>query len=141
MRASILSAALLAAAAAFHAAAGEVAPGENLARGKPYTLAPRPDYRHCTDPGDRTQLTDGVYTEGYFWTQETTVGWRNAHPARINVDLGRRQPIRGVSRALRSGSQRRSSGDVARPSASIDSRTAWTGRWDRSTWPQRLRRC
>jgi hypothetical protein len=43
------------------------APGmENLALRKPYTLEPSPNYAHCTDPGDATQLTDGQYTDGYF---------------------------------------------------------------------------
>ena len=64
------------------------APGENLARGKPYRLAPAPTYRHCTDGGDRTQLTDGVYTKGYFWTQKTTVGWQNVNRAQVTIDLG-----------------------------------------------------
>jgi len=44
---------------------------ENLALGKPYTFHPRPNYPHCTDPGDKTQLTDGQVTSGYFWTQKT----------------------------------------------------------------------
>jgi len=49
-------------------------PGENIARGKACSLSPNPDYRLCTDPGDPVQLTDGVYTTGYFWTQASTVG-------------------------------------------------------------------
>ena len=35
---------------------------ENLALGKPYTLTPAPNYPHCSDPGDTTQLTDGRHT-------------------------------------------------------------------------------
>ncbi|MBN1419746.1 MAG: hypothetical protein JXP34_13285 [Planctomycetes bacterium] len=77
-------------------AAGPAFP-ENIAKGKPYALSPAPNYTHCTDPGDATQLTDGVYSEGYFWTQKTTVGWRSAAFARIAIDLGRIEPIRGVS--------------------------------------------
>jgi hypothetical protein len=65
--------------------------------GKPYTLDPRPNYSHCTDPDDGKQLTDGQYTVGYFWTQPSTVGWTNARPVIITVDLGAVQPIRGVS--------------------------------------------
>ena len=72
-------------------------PSENIALGKPYTLSPAPTYRYCTDPGDATQLTDGVYSEGYFWTQKTTVGWQNARPIIITLDLGEVRPIRGVS--------------------------------------------
>ncbi|MCX7827474.1 MAG: hypothetical protein N2689_18240, partial [Verrucomicrobiae bacterium] len=72
-------------------------PGANIALGKPYTLDPRPNYALCADPGDRAQLTDGVYTKGYFWTQRSTVGWNNIGAATITVDLGSVLPIRGVS--------------------------------------------
>ncbi len=69
----------------------------NIAKGAPYTLSPRPNYRHCTDAGDRVQLTDGTVTEGYFWTQPGTVGWRSTGHAIITVDLKKIQPIAGVS--------------------------------------------
>ncbi|MCC6695147.1 MAG: hypothetical protein IT365_05910 [Candidatus Hydrogenedentes bacterium] len=72
-------------------------PGENLALGKSYALQPAPGYSHCTDPGDTTQLTDGAYSDGYFWTQPSTVGWQNAKPAVVAIDLGSDQPIRGLS--------------------------------------------
>jgi len=72
-------------------------PGKNIARGKPYTLSPRPNYRHCTDDGDTEQLTDGAYSEGYFWVQKSTVGWNNAGLADITIDLGKVQPLAGVS--------------------------------------------
>ena len=72
-------------------------PGENLALGKKYRLKPRPNYSYCTESGDRVQLTDGVYTEGYFWTQKSTVGWTRANPAVITLDLGAVQPICGLS--------------------------------------------
>ena len=72
-------------------------PAENIALGKPYKLAPLPNYSLCTDPGDRTQLTDGVYTKGYFWTQKSTVGWNGIGAATITIDLGAVQPICGVS--------------------------------------------
>lgn len=70
---------------------------QNVAKGKKYLLEPGPSYKLCTDPGDRTQLTDGIYTEGYFWTQASTVGWRNVNPATITIDLGAVEPICGVS--------------------------------------------
>jgi hypothetical protein len=70
---------------------------ENIALGKPYTLTPNPNYGYCTDPGDATQLTDGVYTDGYFWVQPSTVGWTGAHPATVTIDLGEVHPIRGAS--------------------------------------------
>lgn len=72
-------------------------PGENIARGKSYRLDPRPAYAHCTDPDDRTQLTDGVYSRGYFWTQKPTVGWSHVGSVTITIDLGSVQPIRGAS--------------------------------------------
>lgn len=70
---------------------------KNLARGAKYVMSPPPSYSHCTDPGDATQLTDGQLTEGYFWTQEGTVGWSHAQYATITVDLGRVEPIGGAS--------------------------------------------
>jgi hypothetical protein len=72
-------------------------PPENIARGRPVTLVPAPDYRHCTDPDDALQLTDGEYVRGYFWTQKGTVGWNRARPAILTVDLGRVEPVSGVS--------------------------------------------
>jgi hypothetical protein len=44
--------------------------------GASYTLDPGPNYGLCTDPGDLEQLTDGMYTDGYFWIHESTVGWQ-----------------------------------------------------------------
>lgn len=70
--------------------------GENLALGKPYTMT-KPSYRLCMDPEDSIQLTDGVYTQGHFWTRKTTVGWGGRRPALITIDLGRDQPIKGLS--------------------------------------------
>ncbi len=72
-------------------------PGENLARGKSYTLDPAPNYVHCTDADDRSQLTDGQYAQGYFWTQRGTVGWQHASAVSATIDLGENQPIRGAS--------------------------------------------
>ena len=72
-------------------------PSENIALGAQYTLEPRPDYSYCTDPDDTTQLTDGVYSEGYFWVQKSTVGWRHGMPAIITLDLGKEHAVRGVS--------------------------------------------
>ncbi len=70
---------------------------ENLALGKGYKLDPRPNYSHCTDPADKTQLTDGQYTKGHFWTQQSTVGWNHASSVSLTLDLGAVQPIRGVA--------------------------------------------
>lgn len=59
----------------------------NLALGKPYTVSPPPNYPLSAPPDDRTSLTDGRYTVGYFWTQKTTVGWHNARRVEILIDL------------------------------------------------------
>lgn len=70
---------------------------ENLALRKSYTLRPQPNYALCTDAKDSTQLTDGVQTQGYFWTQDSTVGWQSQPFIEITVDLGQESPISGVS--------------------------------------------
>ncbi|NMA40385.1 MAG: hypothetical protein GX937_09435 [Lentisphaerae bacterium] len=85
------------ATAAVEAAKPFVAPGENVALNKPYTLSPAPSYGLCSDPGDKTQLTDGVYSEGYFWTQKSTVGWTRGMPIIVTIDLGREEPISGLA--------------------------------------------
>ncbi|NOZ22074.1 MAG: hypothetical protein GXP25_13410 [Planctomycetes bacterium] len=72
-------------------------PGDNVALGKTVRLTPRTNYKHCTDPDDKVQLTDGVYSQGYFWTQKSTVGWSRANPATITIDLGGIEPICGMS--------------------------------------------
>ncbi|NUP99970.1 MAG: hypothetical protein HUU35_08960, partial [Armatimonadetes bacterium] len=71
--------------------------GKNIALGASYTLDPAPNYGLCTDPGDRVQLTDGTLSEGYFWTQQGTVGWTRGKPLIVKLDLGQRRPIRGAS--------------------------------------------
>lgn len=77
--------------------ANPAAPGSNIAMGAPYVLSPAPNYAHCTDPGDAMQLTDGRLTEGHFWTQQGTVGWQSVNYATITIDLGKDQPVAGVS--------------------------------------------
>lgn len=76
---------------------------ENIALGASYTLEPRPNYEHCTDDGDARQLTDGAYTEGHFWTQPSTVGWKSARPVIIVIDLGAPRAICGVSYSTAAG--------------------------------------
>lgn len=95
--AGILGGALLAAATLPAAADFAGQAGENIARGKTYRLSPPPNYRLCTDPEDRVQLTDGETTGEYFWTQPSTVGWRGARYVSITVDLGRVEPIAGAA--------------------------------------------
>ena len=70
--------------------------GPNIALGKKYKISPRPNYGYCTDPDDAIQLTDGIYTKGYFWTQKSTVGW-NGGRCDITIDLGQHENICGAS--------------------------------------------
>jgi hypothetical protein len=69
-------------------------PGVNLAKGKPCTFDPAPNYGLCTDAGDATDLTDGVYN-GCEWREQGTVGWNvgRSKTLTINLDLGSDQPI------------------------------------------------
>ena len=78
-------------------------PGPNIALGKPYTLSMPPKYKFCADPGDTTQLTDGEYSVGYFWVQKSTVGWKKGGVVSITVDLGKVEPIAGVSYSTAAG--------------------------------------
>ncbi|UCH35380.1 MAG: hypothetical protein JSV65_03245 [Armatimonadota bacterium] len=69
----------------------------NLALGRPYTMSPAPNYRLCTDPEDRTQLTDGEHAgPDMFWAQAAAVGWATSNPIQIIVDLGAVKPVDGV---------------------------------------------
>ena len=76
---------------------------ENIALKKPYTLSPKPGYQYCTDPDDKLQVTDGVYAQGYFWTQKGTVGWNNVAPVICTIDLGKVEPVCGVSWSCAAG--------------------------------------
>lgn len=88
------------------------APVQNIALGRPYTFNKPPDYRYCTTGTESTKLTDGIYTKGYFWTRPTTTGWAGARQVIINVDLGRDEPISGVSLNTAAGA-----GDAIWPAA------------------------
>lgn len=76
--------------------------GENIARGKPYTLEPAPNYTYKPDPGDATQLTDGQHAGGNLWGDRgsvgwPSVGWMRTKPVIITIDLGSPRPIGGAS--------------------------------------------
>lgn len=73
------------------------APSENIALGASDAMEPAPNYRLCSDPGDAKQLTDGVYTDGFFWAQKSTVGYQEKTPTTVTIDLGEAKPIRGLS--------------------------------------------
>jgi hypothetical protein len=71
---------------------------QNVARGCQYTMTPRPNYPLTTDTGDDRQLTDGAYTAwNPIWLRPSTVGWTNATPVTIVIDLRSVQAISGVS--------------------------------------------
>lgn len=72
---------------------------KNIALNKTYKLSPAPSYKLCTDVNDKTQLTDGKLTTGYFWAQKSTVGWWRIgdKPAVITLDLEKTEPISGVA--------------------------------------------
>ena len=74
---------------------------DNLALGRPYTFSHPPNYPYCTDPGDATDLTDGVrYDPGgtSLWTQRSSVGWASGEQCKhIEIDLGQICAIDGLS--------------------------------------------
>jgi len=70
--------------------------GDNIALNKSYSFNLQPNYALCTDGGDKTDLTDGKYSEGYFWVQPGTVGWQNRAPV-ITIDLQKIESISGIS--------------------------------------------
>ena len=78
-------------------------PSENIALGATYTIDPSPNYGLCSDSGDYEQLTDGKFTQGYFWIHKSTVGWQERTPNVFTLDLGSDQPIRGVSFSTAAG--------------------------------------
>ena len=88
----------------------------NIARGRPYTFSQPPTYGLCTDAGDATDLTDGkriAAKDVSFWGNKGCVGWGNgAQGVAITVDLGKVEPIAGVSYCTAAGSS-----DVIWPSA------------------------
>ncbi|MBO4344961.1 MAG: hypothetical protein J5833_04350 [Victivallales bacterium] len=75
----------------------------NIALHKKYTMPKAPDYALCKDEGDAVQLTDGINTVGYFWTQKTTVGWHQNKPVTVIVDLEKTEPICGASWSCAAG--------------------------------------
>jgi hypothetical protein len=86
----------------------------NIALGKTVTFNKSPNYKLCTDPNDKIQLTDGKYSsEGNLqeaenttalWVQKGTVGWQYVKPVIITIDLGSVQPIAGASYSTAAGS-------------------------------------
>ncbi len=100
---AVAFASLVLIALALSRAHAQPSPSHNVSLGRPYTLSPKPDYSYCTDSGDATQLTDGEYTQGHFWTQLSTVGWNGGDPVQIVVDLQRQCSIGGMSYSTAAG--------------------------------------
>lgn len=66
---------------------------QDIALNKPYILSAPPNYSLAAPFSDKSSLTDGIYTVGYFWTSPTTLGWKNYNKITINIDLGNPQLI------------------------------------------------
>jgi len=75
--------------------------GRNLALGRPYSFPTghAPNYWYCVDPGDATDLTDGVRGEAAGYDLGS-VGWAslggNKHES-VEIDLGRICSIEGLT--------------------------------------------
>ena len=78
---------------------GVISSPTNIARGQSYTIFPGAAYSLTRDEGDRIQLTDGAYDAGDFhiWRRKTTVGWYDRLIHRVVIDLGKVEPVSGVS--------------------------------------------
>ena len=81
------------------------ATGESIARGCPVTFDTPPNYPLCADGNDPLQLTDGEYcgADPEMWKDKRAVGWQAVSPAVFTIDLGKVQPISGVSYSTAAG--------------------------------------
>lgn len=77
----------------------------DLAYKKKYTISPLPNYSLSAPPTDKSSLTDGKYTVGYFWTQKTTLGWQNVKNVEILIDLGQESNIYSIVFSTARGTQ------------------------------------
>lgn len=69
----------------------------NLAHGKVSVLCPAPNYRLCSDPCDKFQLTDGN-KKGSDWGKKSTVGWIGSDSIpNIEIDLEEYSYIREIN--------------------------------------------
>lgn len=63
----------------------------NVALNKSYTFSHAPNYPYCTDEGDATDLTDGLFHDPKgtsLWTQKGAVGWAIGEQLKtIDMDL------------------------------------------------------
>ncbi len=70
---------------------------QNIALNKSYTLSDPPNYSLSAPSSDKSSLTDGIYTVGYFWARPTTAGWQNFSKITIDIDLEKQQPVGEVT--------------------------------------------
>lgn len=70
---------------------------QNIGLKKSYVLSAPPNYSLSALSSDTSSLTDGIYTSGYFWTQRTTLGWRNFDKITIDIDLKKQQPVKKIT--------------------------------------------
>jgi hypothetical protein len=84
----------------------------NIALGKSYSVSHKPNYHLSAPPSDKSSLTDGFYSKGYFWTQKSTVGWQGVKNLEILVDLEKISPVGSISFSSASGTN----GNVFYPS-------------------------
>ncbi len=70
---------------------------QNFALNKSYTLSAFPNYTLSAPSSDKSSLTDGIYTFGYFWARTTTLGWQNYSKITINIDLEKQLPVGEVT--------------------------------------------
>ena len=75
---------------------------ENLARGKPCTFSPKPNYKLTEDDDDAVQLTDGKCVDkAPMWVDRSAVGWKanggGEEQFAVTIDLGKDERITGFS--------------------------------------------
>jgi hypothetical protein len=91
---------------------GHKGAAENIALGKVATFSAPPSYALSNDEDDAKQITDGIYSSDAepgvgedrvsIWMRKSSVGWTGVHPV-ITIDLGKVQPISGVSYSTAGG--------------------------------------
>ncbi len=68
----------------------------NIALYKSYKLTPSPNYPLSAPSWDVTSLTDGKYTQGFFWMAKTTVGWQFTPKVEMLLDLGKSSKVEKI---------------------------------------------
>ncbi len=79
--------------------------GQNIARKRFFRSNLIPNYSLTQDRLDNLQLTDGKNaTTSFIWTDKKCVGWSGVDKLILTIDLGKDQPISGVSYSTAAGS-------------------------------------